>query len=121
MPSKPAARPRREDTSTSATPAGGSPFDCAQGYHSCRNRHCPACQFLPTERWIDARREDLLPIPYFHVVFTIPSELRPIFRSNQRVCYDLLFKAASQTLLTLAADPKHLGAHIGFLGPLNPE
>jgi hypothetical protein len=91
------------------------PFDSAQGYHSCgnprlRGDHCPACQFLPTERWIDCRRRDLLPVPYFHVVFTIPSELHGIFRAHQAVCYDLLFKAASQTLLTLAADPKHLGA-----------
>ena len=88
-------------------------------YHSCRNRHCPACQFLPTERWIDARRQDLLPIPYFHVVFTIPSELHGLFRSNQRICYDLLFQAASQTLLVLAADPKHLGATVGVIAVLH--
>ena len=88
-------------------------------YHSCRNRHCPACQFLPTHRWIDARRQDLLPIPYFHVVFTIPSELHRLFRSNQRLCYGLLFQAASQTLLTLATDPKHLGATIGFIAVLH--
>jgi hypothetical protein len=88
-------------------------------YHSCRNRHCPACQFLPTERWIDGRRKDLLPIPYFHVVFTIPSQLHRLFRSNQRLCYKLLFQAASQTLLTLAADPKHLGATIGFIAVLH--
>ena len=88
-------------------------------YHSCRNRHCPACQFLPTERWIDGRRKDLLPIPYFHVVFTLPAQLRDIFRSNQRVCYKLLFQAASQTLLTLAHDPKHLGAQIGFIAILH--
>jgi hypothetical protein len=88
-------------------------------YHSCRNRHCPACQFLPTERWIDCRRQDLLPIPYFHVVFTIPSELHDLFRSNQSLCYGLLFKAASQTLLVLAADPTHLGATIGFIGVLH--
>lgn len=88
-------------------------------YHSCGNRHCPACQFLPTERWIDARRQDLLPIPYFHVVFTIPADLHALFRSNQKVCYDLLFQAASQTLLVLAADPKHLGAAIGFIAVLH--
>ena len=100
------------------TPAlGGHLYECDHChkqhfvYHSCRNRHCPACQFLPTERWIDARRKDLLPIPYFHVVFTLPAQLRHIFRANQRLCYKLLFQAASQTLLTLAADPKHLGAH----------
>ena len=88
-------------------------------YHSCRNRHCPACQFLPTERWIDGRRKDLLPIPYFHVVFTLPAQLRNIFRANQRLCYKLLFQAASQTLLTLAHDPKHLGAQIGFIAVLH--
>jgi hypothetical protein len=88
-------------------------------YHSCSNRHCPACQFLPTERWIDARRQDLLPIPYFHVVFTIPSDLHMLFRANQRVCYDLLFLTASQTLLVLAADPKHLGATVGFIAVLH--
>jgi len=111
---------------TCRTPAqGGHLYECDTCgsqhfvYHSCRNRHCPACQFLPTQRWIDARRQDLLPIPYFHVVFTIPSELHRLFRSNQRRCYGLLFQAASQTLLTLAADPKHLGATIGFIAVLH--
>jgi hypothetical protein len=111
---------------TCRTPAqGGHLYECDSCgkqhfvYHSCRNRHCPSCQFLPTERWIDGQRKDLLPIPYFHVVFTIPSELRRLFRSNQRLCYKLLFQAASQTLLTLAADPKHLGAQIGFIAILH--
>ena len=111
---------------TCRTPAqGGHLYECDTCgkqhfvYHSCRNRHCPACQFLPTERWIDGRRKDLLPIPYFHVVFTIPSQLHRLFRSNQRLCYKLLFQAASQTLLTLAADPKHLGATIGFIAVLH--
>ncbi len=88
-------------------------------FHSCRNRHCPTCQFLTTERWIDARQADLLPVPYFHVVFTIPEELHKIVRSHQRIAYDLLFQAAAQTLLTLAADPKHLGAKIGFIAVLH--
>ena len=104
---------------------GGHLYECdhcgAQHYvfHSCRNRHCPTCQFLPTERWLDSRKADLLPIPYFHVVFTIPGELHNLFRSNQRRCYSLLFRAASQTLLTLATDPKHLGAKIGILAVLH--
>ena len=88
-------------------------------YNSCRNRHCPKCQFLKTERWIEARTEDLLPIPYFHVVFTLPEELRPVARANQRVVYDLLFKAASETLIELAADGKYLGAKIGLIAVLH--
>ena len=96
--------------------------DCGaerNSYNSCRNRHCPKCQFLTTERWIEARREDLLPIPYFHVVFTLPEQLRSIALRNQRVVYGLLFKAASQTLLELARDPKYLGAEIGFTAVLH--
>jgi len=88
-------------------------------FHSCRNRHCPTCQFLPREKWVQARNNDLRPIPYFHVVFTIPSELHARFRKNQRCCYGLLFQAASETLLTLAADPKHLGAQVGFIAVLH--
>lgn len=84
-------------------------------YNSCRNRHCPKCQFLKKERWIAAREKDLLPIPYFHVVFTIPDDLNPLVLRNQQILYDLLFKAASETLTELAADPKHLGAEIGFV------
>jgi len=96
--------------------------DCGEqqiSYNSCRNRHCPKCQFLKTERWIEARIEDLLPIPYFHIVFTLPEELRSVARSHQRVVYDLLFQAASQTLIELSADPKHLGAKIGLIAVLH--
>jgi len=88
-------------------------------YNSCRNRHCPKCQFLKKEQWIEAREKDLLPIPYFHVVFTIPDLLNPLVLRNQEVFYALLFKSASETLTELAADPKHLGATIGFISILH--
>ena len=88
-------------------------------YNSCRNRHCPKCQALAKERWLQARRAELLPIEYFHVVFTIPGALNPIVLRNQRVMYNILFHAASETLQTIAADPKHLGARIGFMAILH--
>ncbi len=88
-------------------------------YNSCRNRHCTKCQFLTTERWIDARKEDLLPIPYFHVVFTLPEPLRPLALRNQKLIYNLVFKAASQSLLELARERKYLGAQIGFTAVLH--
>jgi hypothetical protein len=88
-------------------------------YNSCRNRHCPKCQTLKKERWIEARGEDLLPIQYFHVVFTIPSELNHLVSMNRKVMYDLLFRSVSETLMELAHDPKHLGARIGAIGILH--
>jgi hypothetical protein len=88
-------------------------------YNSCRNRHCPKCQTLRKERWIEARGEDLLPIQYFHVVFTIPSELNRLVSMNRKVMYDLLFQSVSETLMALANDPKHLGARIGAIGILH--
>lgn len=88
-------------------------------YNSCRNRHCPKCQTLRKERWIEARGEDLLPIQYFHVVFTIPSELNPLVSINRKVMYDLLFRSVSETLVELANDQKHLGARIGAIGILH--
>lgn len=88
-------------------------------YNSCRNRHCPKCQFLKKEQWIEAREEDLLPVPYFHVVFTIPDILNPLVLRNQEVLYGILFKAVSETLVELAANPKHLGAVIGFISILH--
>jgi hypothetical protein len=84
-------------------------------YNSCRNRHCPKCQSLAKERWLEARKKDLLPIPYFHMVFTLPEGLRPLALRNQKVVYNLLFQAASETLLQLAKDRKYLGAEIGFI------
>ena len=83
-------------------------------YNSCRNRHCPKCQSLERVRWQEAREQALLPVPYFHAVFTIPSELHGIFLANQRQAYGLLFEAVARTLLEVAADPRNLGARIGF-------
>ncbi len=88
-------------------------------YNSCRNRHCPKCQTLQKEKWIEARNEDLLSIQYFHVVFTIPSELNPLVIMNQKVMYDLMFRSVSETLMELSSTPKHLGARIGFMGVLH--
>lgn len=84
-------------------------------YNSCRNRHCPKCQFLAKERWLEERKEDLLPVPYFHVVFTIPAKLNPLVLRNKKICYDFLFRCVSETLFELARDPKHLGGQIGFI------
>jgi predicted Zn-ribbon and HTH transcriptional regulator len=83
-------------------------------YNSCRNRHCPKCQFLSKEQWIEKREANLLPIQYFHVVFTVPHELNNLVYRNQEVCYTLLFKAVASTLKKLSEDPRHLGAKIGF-------
>jgi hypothetical protein len=88
-------------------------------YNCCRNRHCPQCQTLRKEKWIEARSENLLPIEYFHVVFTLPSELNHLALLNQRVLYDLLFRSASETLTELAQNPKHLGATVGLIGILH--
>ena len=88
-------------------------------YNSCRNRHCPKCQSLDKERWLEAREKELLPTSYFHVVFTLPEALRPLALRNQKVLYSLLFKAASETLNELAKDSKHLGAEIGFMAILH--
>jgi len=88
-------------------------------YNSCRNRHCPKCQSLQKERWLEAREKDLLPTSYFHVVFTLPEGLRPLALRNQKVLYRLLFKAASETLNELGKDSKHLGAEIGFIAILH--
>lgn len=88
-------------------------------YHSCRNRHCPKCQTLTKERWLSARRADLLPIPYFHVVFTLPHDLNALAQGNPRVIYPLLFRAAADTLLTFGRDPRHLGGTIGITAILH--
>jgi hypothetical protein len=88
-------------------------------YNSCRNRHCPKCQFLSKERWLLKRRNELLPITYFHIVFTLPHSLNPLALRNKKVTYDILFKAASETLLQLGRDPKHLGADIGLMAVLH--
>ena len=88
-------------------------------YNSCRNRHCPKCQALARAAWIEARRADLLPVDYFHVVFTVPSAVAAIAYQNKAVVYGLLFRAAAETLRTIAADPRHLGAQVGFLAVLH--
>lgn len=88
-------------------------------YNSCRNRHCPKCQTFAKEDWLDRQKQNLLDRPYFHVVFTVPSELNPIFYQNQRQMYALLFKAASETLLELCADQKYLGAKPGITAVLH--
>lgn len=90
--------------------------DCAHldvAYNSCRNRHCPKCQAAAAYDWLEARRAELLPVPYYHVVFTMPAAIAGIAYTNKAVIYDALFKAASEALLSIAADPKHLGAKIG--------
>lgn len=84
-------------------------------YNSCRNRHCPKCQAMARSAWLDQRESELLPIPYFHLVFTIPHELGPLALQNKRVVYGILFRAAAQTVSELAADPTHLGAKIGCM------
>lgn len=88
-------------------------------YNSCRNRHCPKCQSLARERWLDNRMEELLPVGYFHVVFTVPEELNPLVLRNAKVMYNVLFKAVSETLLELGSDRRHLGADIGFIAVLH--
>jgi hypothetical protein len=96
--------------------------DCGHSriaYNSCRNRHCPKCQGAAATDWLSAREADLLPVGYFHVVFTLPAEIAPIVYQNKPVVYDLLFRAAAETLLTIAADPKHLGARIGATAVLH--
>jgi len=88
-------------------------------YNSCRNRHCPTCQSQASARWLEARRTELLPIPYFHVVFTLPHALNPLAQGNPRVIYTLLFRAAADTLLTFGRDPQHLGGTIGVTAILH--
>jgi hypothetical protein len=88
-------------------------------YNSCRNRHCPKCQGAAARDWLAEREAELLPVPYFHLVFTLPAAIADIAYQNKAVIYDLLFKASSATLLTIAADPKHLGARIGITAVLH--
>lgn len=91
----------------------------AVSYNSCRNRHCPKCQGQAAKAWLAAREADLLPAPYFHVVFTLPAPIAAVAFQNKALVYDLLFKAAAETLTTIAADPKHLGARIGLIAVLH--
>jgi hypothetical protein len=96
--------------------------ECAHAdiaYNSCRNRHCPKCQSAAAYDWLEARRADLLPVEYFHVVFTLPAPIAGIAYFNKAVIYEALFKAASEALITVAADPKHLGARVGLTAVLH--
>ena len=96
--------------------------DCAHtviAYNSCRNRHCPKCQGAAAKQWLAEREADLLPVPYYHVVFTLPAPLSDIAYQNKAAIYDILFKASAETLTTIAADPKHLGARIGITSVLH--
>ena len=104
---------------------GGHVETCSQcahtriSYNSCRNRHCPKCQNKERAKWLESRKGELLPVEYFHVVFTIPEELARIAFYNQEVVYGILFRAASETLVTIARDPQHLGCEIGFFAILH--
>jgi hypothetical protein len=91
----------------------------AISYNSCRNRHCPKCQTGARERWLEARRRELLPSPYVHVVFTLPAQLAPLALQNKKVVYDLLLRSSAETLLEVARNPRHLGAEIGFFSVLH--
>jgi hypothetical protein len=88
-------------------------------YNSCRNRHCPKCQGLARAQWLESRQAELLPVEYFHVVFTLPEQIAELAFYNQEAMYSILFRAASQTLLTIGADPQHLGAQLGFFAILH--
>jgi hypothetical protein len=104
---------------------GGHVSRCADcgyttiAYNSCRNRHCPKCQGAAAKDWLADRKADLLPVPYYHVVFTLPAAIADIAYQNTAVLYDLLFKVSAKTMLTIAADPKHLGARIGITSVLH--
>ncbi len=91
--------------------------NCLQ--HACRNRHCPKCQAQKQAAWFDAQCENLLDVPYYHIVFTLPEDLGPLALQNTRILYGLLFRSAAETLLTIARDEKHLGARIGFTAVLH--
>jgi hypothetical protein len=108
------------------TQAMGSHFEkCDQctytgkAFNSCRNRHCPTCQQKDKLKWLDKRMQELLPTGYYHLVFTIPHELNPLCLDNKKLMYDILFKAASQTILELTHDTKHLGADTGLIAVLH--
>lgn len=115
----------RDIVSCRTSTLGGHVLACQQcdhqeiSYNSCRNRHCPKCQGSCQAKWLQERAADLLPVPYFHVVFTLPAPLGPIALQNPRQIYGILFRAVSQTLLTIARDQRHLGAKIGFLAILH--
>ena len=86
------------------------------GYNSCRNRHCPKCQGSAAREWLAEREAELLAVPYYHLVFTVPAAVADLAYQNKEVIYDILFRASAETMLTIAADPKHLGARIAHVG-----
>jgi hypothetical protein len=118
-------RALKDLTSCRTAALGGHVLGCPEcghrqiAYNSCGNRHCPTCQATAAARWLEARAAELLPVPYFHIVFTLPNALDPIALANQRVVYDLLLRSAAETLLEVAADPKLLGARTGVLAVLH--
>jgi hypothetical protein len=122
----PQQRKALRDISACRTAALGGHIEQCDGcpheviaYNSCRNRSCPKCQSTARDRWLAERAKELLPVPYSHVVFTLPEPLAPLILQNARLVYALLFRAVSQTLLEIASDPQHLGAQIGFLAVLH--
>jgi len=94
-------------------------YTAAISYNSCRNRHCPKCQTNARDKWLAARQQELLAVPYVHVVFTLPRQLARLAFHNKKILYGLLFRASAASLLEIAANPKHLGAQIGFLSVLH--
>ena len=115
----------RHITSCRTADLGGHLYVCDQcgviteRFNSCRNRHCPKCQKLERERWLEKREDELLPVPYFHLVFTVPHGLNPLFLTDPKTLYSLLFRTTADTLLEISGDAKHLGAKIGFLAILH--
>ena len=121
-------RPTKGHVGDRALPNGGARWSverceaCAHlriSYNSCRNRHCPKCQAAAAKEWLADREGELLPVPYYHVVFTLPAPIADIAYQNKTVIYGILFKAGAETLITIAADPKHLGARIGLTAVLH--
>jgi hypothetical protein len=122
----PSHRQALRDIVRCRTPAlGGEVYrcnHCAQfhyAYHSCANRHCPKCRTAHSRTWLQKRQHEMLPVPYFHVIFTLPAELRPIVRSHQKALYSILMQAGARSLIKLAADPRYVGGRIGVLAALH--
>ncbi|MBG9654899.1 IS91 family transposase [Cytobacillus firmus] len=125
IPSLDQAKTARAIINCRSSAMGGRTYECGScghtqiSYNSCRNRHCTQCQGVNKEIWVDKRKQDILNAPYFHVVFTMPEQLHTIIYHNQRLLYDLMYKAVSETLVELSRDPKYLGAQIGFFSVLH--
>ena len=96
--------------------------DCGRthvSYAACNNRHCPNCSGAEREKWLIKRRSEMLPVPYYHMVFTVPKCLRPLFRKHQKICYAVLMKAAATSIIEMAADPRYVGAKVGVMAVLH--